>query len=91
MFSADHDPTILKLENDAAENVELSSRTLGAVVMDADDAAILAFEHVQQVRPKGPAGLSAIAAELGAHCVAPLATTGDRAKPRGVPRGMLVE
>ena len=85
MFSADHDPTILKLEDDAAENVELPSRTLGAVVMDADDAAILAFEHVQQVRPKGPGGFPAIAVELGAHSVAPLATASDWTKPRGVP------
>ena len=78
MLSADHDPTVLKLEDDAAENVELPSRALGTVVMDADDAAILAFEHVQQVCPEGPAGLSAITAEMAADRIAALAAAGDR-------------
>ena len=46
MLSADHDPVVLKLEDNAAEDVELLARALGTVVMNADDAAILTLEDV---------------------------------------------
>ena len=72
MLAADHDKTVLKLEDNAAEDVELPVGALGAVVMDADDTTILAFEHVQQIYPEGPAGVSTVAAELVADRVAAL-------------------
>jgi hypothetical protein len=46
MLSADHDPAVLKLEDNAAEHVELLARALGTVVMNANDAAILALEDI---------------------------------------------
>ena len=67
-------PSVLHLEHDAAVGVERSALADTAVVVQADDTAVLAVEHRQEVGLERPLGLAAVATERGEHGVA---ATGD--------------
>ena len=65
MLAADQYPAVLEFEDDTAEYVEAFAISRGAVVVDGNHAAVLAFENVQQIGSESSASLAAIAAELG--------------------------
>jgi hypothetical protein len=91
MFATKHDPAILEFEDDAAQRFQLSAIPLCAVVVNGDDAAVLAFEHVQQIGSERAARLSEISAELREDRLTPHAVAGDGGKPWRVPGGSLAE
>src|SRR3974390_1660112 len=91
VFPADQNAAVLEFEDDAAEDVETPAVSLGAVVMNGNHAAIVTFEHIQQVGPEGSAGLAAIAAELSEDRVATPAVAGDGAASGCVPNRVAVE
>ena len=91
MFAAKQDPAILEFENDAAQRFQLSAIPHRAVVVNGDDAAVMAFEHVQQIGSECAARLPDIMAELREDRLASHAVAGDSGEPRRVPGGGLVE
>ena len=70
------DPAVLKLEDDAAVNVQALTVSRPAVVMNPDHATFIICEHVLQFGLEGPFRLPAIPGELVKHLVAPSAYFG---------------
>ena len=91
MLPTINNPAVLKLEGDAAANIQTLATPLGGVAMNADHPAVITLEQVQQCGLEGPSGLTPVPAELGKDRIAALAVATDGASPRRVPRGVVVE
>jgi hypothetical protein len=76
-------PELELLEDDAGVNIEALTVSLSAVVMHADHAAVVIFNHVSQFGVEGPSRLAPLPAELGKGRLAPLVVASDGASPRG--------
>src|SRR5436190_2005646 len=87
---AGYHPAVPDLEDDAAGDIEVLAVALTDIAMHAHHAPLAIREHVAQLRLEAPAGLGAIAAEMGEDSVPALAQAGHRRTSRCLPRGVLV-
>src|SRR3990172_1316917 len=84
-------PAVLELEDDAAVGIQALAYSLPAVVMKADHAPAIICKHVPQFGLEGASRLLPQPAEVGKDRLAALVVASERAPPRRVPRGALVE
>lgn len=82
MLPGVHHATVLELEDDAATDIEALAIPLRAIVMDADDEAVIIVEHMQQPGLESPARQAPIAPELGHDRLASHVVARHEAVPR---------
>src|SRR3954469_1785220 len=85
------DPAVLELEDDRVPDVQVLAVSVSGTAMDADDVAVIVRGQVLQLGAEGAACLLRQLAEIRQRRVAALVIVGERAPPRQVPHGALVE
>src|SRR4051794_1008072 len=84
-------PAVLELEDDAVANIQMLAASIAGAALDPDHAAVIITEQVLQLGPEGAPGLLRQLAEVRQGRVAALVVVGERAPPRQVPHGALIE